>query len=45
MQNIPCYVEQSVLYLMGTAIQPLLSSISDALEAIVLTIHQEDFSG
>ncbi|CAL1534536.1 unnamed protein product [Lymnaea stagnalis] len=34
-----------VVQLMGTAIQPLLSSISDALEAIILTIHQEDFSG
>ncbi|XP_059152670.1 conserved oligomeric Golgi complex subunit 5-like [Physella acuta] len=36
---------ESVVQLMGAAIQPLLSSISDALEAIILTIHQEDFSG
>ncbi|KAH9496319.1 Conserved oligomeric Golgi complex subunit [Bulinus truncatus] len=34
-----------IVQLMGTAIQPLLSSISDALEAIILTIHGEDFSG
>ncbi|XP_071081856.1 conserved oligomeric Golgi complex subunit 5-like [Haliotis cracherodii] len=36
---------QGVVALMGAAINPLLSSISDALEAIILTIHQEDFSG
>ncbi|XP_041349093.1 conserved oligomeric Golgi complex subunit 5-like [Gigantopelta aegis] len=36
---------ESVVLLMGTSINPLLSSISDALEAIILTIHQEDFSG
>ena len=36
---------QSVVILMGNAIQPLLSSISDALEAIILTMHNEDFSG
>ncbi|KAK6993674.1 conserved oligomeric Golgi complex subunit 5 [Biomphalaria glabrata] len=34
-----------IVQLMGTALQPLLSSISDALEAIILTIHSEDFSG
>ncbi|XP_060069562.1 conserved oligomeric Golgi complex subunit 5-like isoform X3 [Ylistrum balloti] len=31
--------------LMSAAVNPLLSSISDAVEAIILTIHQEDFSG
>ncbi|GFO07452.1 conserved oligomeric Golgi complex subunit 5 [Plakobranchus ocellatus] len=36
---------EGIVALMGSAIAPLLSSISDALEAIVLTIHQEDFSG
>ncbi|CAG5125041.1 unnamed protein product, partial [Candidula unifasciata] len=36
---------ESVVQLMRNALQPLLSSISDALEAIILTIHQEDFSG
>jgi len=36
---------QKVVQLMGAAITPLLSSLSDALEAIILTMHQEDFSG
>jgi hypothetical protein len=36
---------QKVVQLMGNAITPLLSSLSDALEAIILTMHQEDFSG
>ncbi|XP_021370975.1 conserved oligomeric Golgi complex subunit 5-like [Mizuhopecten yessoensis] len=31
--------------LMSAAVNPLLSSISDAVEAIILTMHQEDFSG
>ena len=30
--------------LMGSAIQPLLGSVADALQAIVLTMHNEDFS-
>lgn len=34
-----------IVLVMSTGIQPLLSSISDALEAIILTMHQEDFSG
>ncbi|KAK3767574.1 hypothetical protein RRG08_003835 [Elysia crispata] len=42
--NIEASME-TIVALMGSAITPLLSSISDALEAIVLTIHQEDFSG
>ncbi|KAJ8301246.1 hypothetical protein KUTeg_020233 [Tegillarca granosa] len=36
---------QGVVILMSNAINPLLSSISDAVEAIILTMHQEDFSG
>ena len=32
------------MVLMGTAIQPLFESVSDALEAIILTMHNEDFS-
>lgn len=35
---------QEIVLLMSAGIQPLLSSISDALEAITLTMHQEDFS-
>ncbi|KAF6031066.1 COG5 [Bugula neritina] len=30
--------------LMRNAVQPLLSSINDSMEAIILTMHQEDFS-
>ncbi|ESO82323.1 hypothetical protein LOTGIDRAFT_198052 [Lottia gigantea] len=37
--------QKGIIVLMGSAINPLLSSILDALEAIILTIHQEDFSG
>ncbi|KAL4226453.1 Conserved oligomeric Golgi complex subunit [Mactra antiquata] len=36
---------QTIVLLMTSAIKPLLSSICDALEAIILTMHQEDFSG
>ncbi|XP_052781963.1 conserved oligomeric Golgi complex subunit 5-like isoform X1 [Mya arenaria] len=35
---------QAIVLLMTNAVQPLMSSICDALEAIILTIHQEDFS-
>ena len=38
------YVLQGVVVLMGCAIAPLLSSVADALEAIILTMHNEDFS-
>ncbi|KAM6152343.1 conserved oligomeric Golgi complex subunit 5 isoform 4-T4 [Erethizon dorsatum] len=31
--------------LMGSAVQPLLTSVGDAIEAIIITMHQEDFSG
>ncbi|KAJ8261862.1 hypothetical protein GJAV_G00159310 [Gymnothorax javanicus] len=31
--------------LMVAAVQPLLLSVSDSVEAIIITMHQEDFSG
>uniref|UniRef100_H3ANZ6 Component of oligomeric golgi complex 5 n=1 Tax=Latimeria chalumnae TaxID=7897 RepID=H3ANZ6_LATCH len=31
--------------LMESAIQPLLNSVGDSIEAIIITMHQEDFSG
>ncbi|XP_063783130.1 conserved oligomeric Golgi complex subunit 5 isoform X2 [Pseudophryne corroboree] len=31
--------------LMGSAVQPLLSSVGDSVEAIIITMYQEDFSG
>ncbi|XP_034019786.1 conserved oligomeric Golgi complex subunit 5 [Thalassophryne amazonica] len=31
--------------LMSGALQPLLQSVSDSIEAIIITMHQEDFSG
>uniref|UniRef100_A0A8D0HS72 Component of oligomeric golgi complex 5 n=1 Tax=Sphenodon punctatus TaxID=8508 RepID=A0A8D0HS72_SPHPU len=31
--------------LMGNAVQPLLDSVGDSIEAIIITMHQEDFSG
>ncbi|XP_055958266.1 conserved oligomeric Golgi complex subunit 5 [Patella vulgata] len=37
--------QKDIVVLMGNAVNPLLSSILDALEAIILTMHQEDFSG
>ncbi|KAI7792095.1 conserved oligomeric Golgi complex subunit 5 [Triplophysa rosa] len=36
---------ESVQALMTAAVQPLLSSVSDSVEAILITMHQEDFSG
>ncbi|XP_037078671.1 conserved oligomeric Golgi complex subunit 5-like, partial [Pollicipes pollicipes] len=36
---------ESVTALMAAGIQPLLSSIGEAIEAIILTMHNEDFSG
>ncbi|KAJ8387684.1 hypothetical protein AAFF_G00151150 [Aldrovandia affinis] len=36
---------ESVQALMGAAVQPLLLSVSDSVEAIIITMHQEDFSG
>ena len=37
-------VFQSIVSLMSSAIKPLLDSVSDALESIILTMHSEDFS-
>ncbi|XP_077328556.1 conserved oligomeric Golgi complex subunit 5 [Lithobates pipiens] len=43
-QNITAAMK--VVYnLMGNAVQPLLNSVSDSVEAIIITMHQEDFSG
>ncbi|XP_007943288.2 conserved oligomeric Golgi complex subunit 5 [Orycteropus afer afer] len=36
---------KSIHALMGNAMQPLLTSVGDAIEAIIITMHQEDFSG
>lgn len=38
-------VFQAVQALMDSAVQPLLMSVTDSVEAILLTMHQEDFSG
>ncbi|KAG7169758.1 Conserved oligomeric Golgi complex subunit 5-like [Homarus americanus] len=35
----------SIDSLMSSAVQPLVDSITDAIEAIILTMHSEDFSG
>ncbi|XP_043944475.1 conserved oligomeric Golgi complex subunit 5 [Protopterus annectens] len=36
---------ETVYALMGSAIQPLLNSVRDSIEDILVTMHQEDFSG
>ncbi|XP_006633383.2 conserved oligomeric Golgi complex subunit 5 [Lepisosteus oculatus] len=36
---------ETVQTLMGSAVQPLLHSVGDSVEAIIITMHQEDFSG
>uniref|UniRef100_A0A8C8SNK3 Conserved oligomeric Golgi complex subunit 5 n=1 Tax=Pelusios castaneus TaxID=367368 RepID=A0A8C8SNK3_9SAUR len=36
---------KTVHELMGNAVQPLLNSVGDSVEAIIITMHQEDFSG
>ncbi|XP_018424525.1 PREDICTED: conserved oligomeric Golgi complex subunit 5 isoform X2 [Nanorana parkeri] len=38
-------VHKVVDNLMGNAVQPLLNSVNDSVEAIIITMHQEDFSG
>uniref|UniRef100_A0A4W5PF64 Conserved oligomeric Golgi complex subunit 5 n=1 Tax=Hucho hucho TaxID=62062 RepID=A0A4W5PF64_9TELE len=38
-------VAKGVQALMASAVQPLLLSVSDSIEAIIITMHQEDFSG
>lgn len=40
-----CFCVQGVEALMSSAVQPLLQSVSDSIEAIIITLHQEDFSG
>uniref|UniRef100_A0AAQ5X9Q4 Conserved oligomeric Golgi complex subunit 5 n=1 Tax=Amphiprion ocellaris TaxID=80972 RepID=A0AAQ5X9Q4_AMPOC len=35
----------AVQALMSSAVQPLLQSVKDSIEAIIITLHQEDFSG
>ncbi|XP_054862371.1 conserved oligomeric Golgi complex subunit 5 [Amphiprion ocellaris] len=36
---------EAVQALMSSAVQPLLQSVKDSIEAIIITLHQEDFSG
>uniref|UniRef100_A0A673KWV6 Conserved oligomeric Golgi complex subunit 5 n=1 Tax=Sinocyclocheilus rhinocerous TaxID=307959 RepID=A0A673KWV6_9TELE len=36
---------QDTIALMSSAVQPLLNSVTDSVEAILITMHQEDFSG
>ncbi|CAK6977030.1 LOW QUALITY PROTEIN: conserved oligomeric Golgi complex subunit 5 [Scomber scombrus] len=36
---------EGVQALMSSAVQPLLQSVTDSIEAIIITLHQEDFSG
>ncbi|XP_047245427.1 conserved oligomeric Golgi complex subunit 5 [Girardinichthys multiradiatus] len=36
---------EGVQALMSSAVQPLLQSVSESIEAIIITLHQEDFSG
>ncbi|KAM9312504.1 conserved oligomeric Golgi complex subunit 5 [Gastrophryne carolinensis] len=50
--SLPAAAEQNitaamkVIYnLMGNAVQPLLNSVHDSVEAIIITMPQEDFSG
>ncbi|XP_072715729.1 conserved oligomeric Golgi complex subunit 5 isoform X2 [Ciconia boyciana] len=50
--SFPAAAEQTVTTalkavhdLMGSAVQPLLNSVGDSVEAIIITMHQEDFSG
>ncbi|XP_068132384.1 conserved oligomeric Golgi complex subunit 5 isoform X2 [Hyperolius riggenbachi] len=50
--SLPAVAEQNITAamkitynLMGNAVQPLLNSVSDSVEAIIITMHQEDFSG
>uniref|UniRef100_F6S4H9 Conserved oligomeric Golgi complex subunit 5 n=1 Tax=Callithrix jacchus TaxID=9483 RepID=F6S4H9_CALJA len=38
-------VTKAIHALMENAVQPLLTSVEDAIEAIIITMHQEDFSG
>uniref|UniRef100_A0A4W6EW20 Conserved oligomeric Golgi complex subunit 5 n=1 Tax=Lates calcarifer TaxID=8187 RepID=A0A4W6EW20_LATCA len=45
-RNTACFsAAQRMQALMSSAVQPLLQSVSDSIEAIIITLHQEDFSG
>ncbi|KAF3859088.1 hypothetical protein F7725_021487 [Dissostichus mawsoni] len=44
-EGLLCLWGQAVQVLMSSAVQPLLQSVSDSIEAIIITLHQEDFSG
>uniref|UniRef100_A0A8C6UG25 Conserved oligomeric Golgi complex subunit 5 n=1 Tax=Neogobius melanostomus TaxID=47308 RepID=A0A8C6UG25_9GOBI len=39
------FLNMVLCVLMGNSVQPLLQSVSDSIQAILLTMHQEDFSG
>ncbi|XP_056429563.1 conserved oligomeric Golgi complex subunit 5 isoform X1 [Hyla sarda] len=43
-QNITAAMK-TIDNLMGNAVQPLINSVGDSVEAIIITMHQEDFSG
>ncbi|XP_040268774.1 conserved oligomeric Golgi complex subunit 5 isoform X2 [Bufo bufo] len=50
--SLPAAAEQNITAamktidnLMGNAVQPLINSVGDSVEAIIITMHQEDFSG
>uniref|UniRef100_A0A8C7WJ17 Conserved oligomeric Golgi complex subunit 5 n=1 Tax=Oncorhynchus mykiss TaxID=8022 RepID=A0A8C7WJ17_ONCMY len=43
--SCPPAAEHALTALMASAVQPLLLSVSDSIEAIIITMHQEDFSG
>ncbi|XP_038667266.1 conserved oligomeric Golgi complex subunit 5 isoform X2 [Scyliorhinus canicula] len=52
LSSLPLAAEQTIRTalttiqaLMGSAVQPLLNSVEDSIEAIIITMHQEDFSG
>uniref|UniRef100_A0A6I8QCX2 Conserved oligomeric Golgi complex subunit 5 n=1 Tax=Xenopus tropicalis TaxID=8364 RepID=A0A6I8QCX2_XENTR len=38
-------IQKVIFNLMGNAVQPLLNSVADSIEAIIITMHQEDFAG
>uniref|UniRef100_A0A674ET92 Conserved oligomeric Golgi complex subunit 5 n=1 Tax=Salmo trutta TaxID=8032 RepID=A0A674ET92_SALTR len=43
--SCPLAAEHALTALMASAVQPLLLSVSDSIEAIIITMHQEYFSG
>ncbi|XP_069765263.1 conserved oligomeric Golgi complex subunit 5 isoform X2 [Narcine bancroftii] len=52
LSSLPLSAEQTVKMaletvqaLMGSAVHPLLNSVEDSVEAIIITMHQEDFAG